>query len=182
MNVSDEDQVASRGDNELNSEDDFMSNEETREQGIQDRLIAQVQENKTSILLVTSMLGNQGVKIDKIHDTLIGNGGRDSVYARLVMTERNHEEAMKERVIMGLRLDRLTENVALLEQQGREAYITTNGLKEGQKKLSKDLEENTQTIQSWRNKAIGIGLGVGVGTSIILFLLQQLISQAATIP
>ncbi len=181
MNIYEEDHTTNLEDDELESEGDSMQSDDTnRIQGLHDSLTSQVQDNKTNILLITSMLESQGAKIDKIYDALVGNGRRDSVYARLLVTEHNQEEAMKERKAFGKQIDKLNDSLDRLDARGQEDHIAVMGLTTGQEKLSTGLDENTITIQSWRNRAIGIGLGVGVGTSIILFLLQQLISNSAT--
>ena len=180
MNTSEEDHTTKTEKDELKSKGDSMHSDETnRIRGIE-KLTSQVQENKTNILLITSMLENQGEKIDKIYDALVGNGRRDSVYARLLVTEHNQEEAMKERKLFGKQIDKLTDSLYRVEQRSQEDRRSVISLEAGQKRMSAGLAENTDTIQSWRNRAIGIGIGVGIGTSIILFLLQQLIANAAT--
>lgn len=173
MNIDDENHSAIEDESELNLEGVSMSPEETNKlQRLHDKLISQVQENKTNILIMKGMLEGQSTKIDKIYDALVGNGRRDSVYARLLAAEHNQEEASKERKLLGKELAKLFHAIELLEKQ----------VQDDQKTLETKVDKNTETVQSWRNRAIGIGLGAGAGTGLILWLLQQLISQAAATP
>ena len=128
---------------------------------------------------MTTMLKQQGAKIDKIYESLIGNGSPDSIVARLLMAEERQKEAVTERHELAGKMDKLDTCVTKLEKQSANDYRTIQDLEKGQDQLSEDLQKNTGPIEAWRNRAVGIGVGAGLGTSIIIYLLQQLISRAA---
>ena len=78
----------------------MMEQEEIRQ------LSNQAQENKEQILLMTKMLEQQGTKIDKIYTSLIGNGSPNSIVARLLIAEKNQQDAAEERHKMGIVMDK----------------------------------------------------------------------------
>lgn len=156
-----------------------MEQEEIRFQQLSD----QVQGNKEQILLMTTMLKQQGTKIDKIYESLIGNGSPDSIVARLLIAEKCQQDASAERHEMTEKIDKLDVCVTKLDKRSTNDYRTIQELKEGQEQFSEDLTKNTGTIEAWRNRAVGIGVGAGLfaglGTSIIIYLLQKLIESSA---
>lgn len=148
----------------------------------------QVQGNKEQILLMTNMLKQQGAKIDKIYESLIGNGSPKSIVARLLIAEKCQKDAAKDQHEMAVTMEKLSSCVTKLDKRSANDYRTIQDLKggqddlnEGQDNLSIKLDENTKTIAAWRNRAVGIGIGVGLGTSVIIYLLQQIFSNV-TIP
>jgi hypothetical protein len=144
-----------------------------------DQLIGQVVDNKEQIFRVTTMLEQQGTKIDRIYNTLIGNGSTTSIVARILLAEQTQKEASAERKQMSENIEKLGSCVINLEKQANDDHRTILELKEGQEEISEDLKVNTKTVEAWRNRAVGIGIGAGLGTSIIIYLLQQLISTGA---
>lgn len=159
------------------------------EQG-QDQLITQgqlIQENRDQILRMTLMLEQQGLKIDeqgkkidKVYDTIVGNGRTDSVVARLLLSEQNQIDAAAARQKICDELGDMKTCIDHLEKQGDDDHRTIQELVKEQEKFAAKLEKNTTTVEAWRNRAVGIGVGAGLGTSIIIYLLQQLIHAAAT--
>ena len=149
---------------------------------LQRQVFDQVQDNREQILRMTTMLEQQGTKIDRIYDTVVGNGRTDSIVARLLLAEQRQKEASSERHEMARNMEKLNVCVINLEKQSNDDHRTILELKEGQEEFSEDLKENTGTIAAWRNRAVGIGIGAGLGTSIIIYLLQQFISRAAAVP
>ena len=156
-----------------------MEQEAMDQRQLQRQVFDQVQNNREQILIVTTMLEQQGTKIDRIYTTLIGNGRTDSIVARLLLAEQRQKEASTERHEMARNMEKLNVCVTNLEKQSNDDHRTILELKDGQEEFSEDLNKNTGTIEAWRNRAVGIGIGVGLGTSIIIYLLQQLVSGAA---
>lgn len=166
-----------------------MTGEETRFQQLHDQLIAQVQGNKEQITYMVNMQKEQGKKLDRIYETLIGNGSPDSIVARLLMAEQRQKDAKSERHDLAMNMDKINTCVVKLEKRSTNDYRTIKDLEKGQDKLSEDVEglsddlkDNTGTIAAWRNRAVGIGIGAGLGTSVIIYLLQKLIESAAAVP
>ena len=128
------------------------------------------------------MLEQQGTKIDRIYNTLVGNGKTDSIVARLLLAEQRQQEASNERAQMARNIDKIGVCVVKLEKQSADDHRTILELEEGQEEFSEDLNKNTGTIEAWRNRAVGIGVGAGLGTSVIIYLLQKLIENASAVP
>lgn len=153
-----------------------MEQEEIRQ------LSKQAQENKEQILLMTTMLEQQGTKIDKIYASLIGNGSPNSIVARLLIAEKNQQDAAEERHRMSATMEKLDACLTKLDKRSTNDYRTIQELESGQEQLSEDLQKNTGTIEAWRNRAIGIGIGAGLGTSVIIYLLQHILASVAAVP
>lgn len=159
-----------------------MEQEAMNQKQLQVQVFKQVQDNREQILRMTTMLEQQGTKIDRIYDTVVGNGRTDSIVARLLLAEQRQKEASGERADIALNIDKLNVCVIKLEKQADGDHRDILELKKGQEEFSEDLKENTGTIAAWRNRAVGIGIGAGLGTSIIIYLLQKLIENATAVP
>lgn len=155
-----------------------MENQEISLQNLHDKLISQVQDNKRQIAYMVSMQAEQGQKIDRIYNTLIGNGSSDSIVARLLIAEQHQKEESADRKELCLAVDKLEDHVAKLDKRSERDYRTIQELEKGQDSMSEKIETLTDTVNAWRNRAVGIGIGAGLGTSIIIYLLQQLIANA----
>jgi chromosome segregation ATPase len=117
-------------------------------------------------------------QIKDIHQVVIGNGRhRESLLGRLqLVEERQKVGATKQNEICddieGVQTT-LDAHTALLEKD----HSRIKDLAEAQAADRKNQTELKQTIEAWRNKAVGIGIGVGIGTGAGLFGLSQLIAK-----
>jgi len=117
-------------------------------------------------------------QMKEMHQIVAGNGRyNDSLVGRLQMVEERQKVGAKKQDEVCDKLDALEVAVAKHNSYLEKNHVRISELEESQKKILEAQTGLKDTIDSWRNKAIGIGIGVGIGTGGGLFALAEIINK-----
>ena len=126
------------------------------------------------------LIRQQGRQIERMYDTLIGNGDQGSVVARQLLVEERQKAAAADRLALSNRVATLQACIDIIEKQTVDDHNrierierTQTDMVGTQAKMAESLEKVVQTLDSWKHRGIGFAAGVSAATSGTVILVAK---------
>lgn len=114
-----------------------------------------------------TMLMTQDKKLDKLQNTLIGNGSSQSVVARLLIVEERQKEAAFERKTQSTEIVKLSTCMERIDKEGANESHRINNMEHKQDEMLAEIkivgtkaDAVTETVNNWKQRGIGFSLGM----------------------